>query len=134
LRQEVAHLLIQRGLVTLMLAILTMAVSIAIAIPLGVISAVRRDSWMDNLTRVVTMAGISMPVFWFGLLLMLLFALHLRWLPPGGSPSQYGIVAYVLPALTLGISNAALLTRMTRATMLETLHQDYIRTARSKGL
>lgn len=134
LRQEVSRLLLQRGLVTLTLAVLTMLVSIAIAIPLGVISAVKRDSWVDNLTRVVSMAGISMPVFWFGLLLMLVFALHLRWLPPGGSPSQYGMRAYILPALTLGIHNAALLTRMTRATMLETLNQDYIRTARSKGL
>src|SRR5690606_1969592 len=105
-----------------------------IAIPLGILSATNRDGWIDNSTRLLTMVGISMPVFWFGLLLMLLVSLRLGWLPPGGSPTNYGLVAYILPSLTLGITNASLVTRMTRSAMLEVLAQDYIRTARSKGI
>lgn len=132
--RPVGQLLLDRGAVTLILAALTTAVSLIVAIPLGILSATRRDSWLDNLIRVVTMVGISMPVFWFGLLLMLVFSLQLRWLPPGGSPANFGLVAYILPALTLGLSNAALVTRMTRSAMLEVLEQDYIRTARSKGV
>lgn len=132
--QDVGPLLMGRGAVTLTLAIFTTIISLVLAIPLGVLSATKRDSLLDNLTRVVMMVGISMPVFWFGLLLMLLVSLQLGWLPPGGSPANYGLRAYILPALTLGLSNAALLTRMTRSAMLEVLEQDYIRTARSKGL
>lgn len=132
--QDVGPLLMGRGAVTLTLATFTTIISLVLAIPLGVLSATKRDSLLDNLTRVVMMVGISMPVFWFGLLLMLLVSLQLGWLPPGGSPANYGLRAYILPALTLGLSNAALLTRMTRSAMLEVLEQDYIRTARSKGL
>jgi len=134
LRKPVAQLLTSKGLVTLTLAVLTITISVLIAIPLGVISAMRQDSWLDNLIRIITMVGISMPVFWFGLLLLLLFSLKLGLLPPGGGPSQYGAVAYILPAATLGIAHAALITRMTRAAMLETIQQDYMRTAKSKGL
>lgn len=130
----VTNLLLARGTVTLTLAIVTTLFSLAIAIPMGVFSATHRDSWLDNLLRIVSIVGISMPVFWFGLLLMLLFSLQLGLLPPGGSPSTLGYRAYILPALTLGIYNAALVTRMTRSAMLEVLEQDYIRTARAKGI
>lgn len=126
--------LLSRGRVTLTLALFTTVISLVIAIPLGVLSATRRDSWIDNTSRLLTMIGISMPVFWFGLLLMLLLSLQLGLLPPGGSPTNYGLVAYILPSLTLGITNASLVTRMTRSAMLEVLAQDYIRTARSKGI
>lgn len=132
--RAVAAQLLSRGRVTLTLALFTTIISLVIAVPLGVLSATRRDSWIDNGSRLLTMIGISMPVFWFGLLLMLLLSLQLGLLPPGGSPTNYGLVAYVLPSLTLGITNASLVTRMTRSAMLEVLAQDYIRTARSKGI
>lgn len=132
--QAVGRLLIDRGAVTLTLALFTTLISLTMAVPLGVFCATHRDSALDNLIRVLAMIGISMPVFWFGLLLMLLLSLQLGWLPPGGSPRNFGLRAYILPALTLGLSNAALLTRMTRSAMLEVLGQDYIRTAHAKGL
>ena len=132
--RPVDELLIPRAGVTFLLAVLASAFSLVIAIPLGILSSTNRDGALDNIVRVASMAGISMPVFWLGLLLMLLFSLYLGILPPGGSPRTYGFSAYVLPAMTLGLTNAALITRMTRAAMLEVLEQDYVRTARSKGV
>lgn len=134
LRVPVAELLMERGRVTATLALLTMLIALGVALPLGIGSAVCRDSWLDNILRVVSVAGISVPVFWVGLILIIVFSLVLGWLPPGGGPSRYGLSAYVLPAAALGLSHAALLMRMTRATVLDTLFQDYIRTAHSKGL
>lgn len=111
-----------------------MFVSILIGLPLGVISAGKKDSWLDNISRVVSIVGVSMPIFWFGLLLILLFSLRLRWLPPGGSMEDAGLKVMILPCVALGFSQAALVTRMTRSTMLEVLGEDYVRTARAKGL
>jgi peptide/nickel transport system permease protein len=111
-----------------------MAIAVIIALPLGVITAARRNSALDNGARVVAVLGVSMPIFWLGLLLILVVALKLKWLPPGGSIADNGLKVMILPCLALGIGQAALVTRMTRSIMLEVLGEDYIRTARSKGL
>jgi peptide/nickel transport system permease protein len=119
---------------TIILALSSMIVALIIAIPLGIISAIRKDTIIDNGSRILAMLGISMPVFWLGILLLIVFSLQLRWLPPGGPVTQRGPSALVLPSITLGASFAALITRMVRSTMLEVLLEDYIRTARAKGL
>ncbi|MDR7478050.1 MAG: ABC transporter permease, partial [Armatimonadota bacterium] len=91
----------------------------------------RQYSWVDYLVMTVALFGISLPVFWLGLMLMLLFSVHLRWLPAGG----YGTPAHlVLPTITLAAFSVAIIARMTRSSLLEVLHQDYVRTAWAKGL
>jgi ABC-type dipeptide/oligopeptide/nickel transport system permease component len=105
-----------------------------IGVPLGVVSATRRNTMLDNAARIVAMLGVSMPVFWVGLLLIILFSLEWRLLPAGGSMDQYGPVALVLPSIALGGSFAGLIMRLSRSAMLEVLGNDYIRTARAKGL
>jgi peptide/nickel transport system permease protein len=130
----VSQLIVNRLPATTALAFGTMMVASAVSIPLGVVAAVRKDSWMDNVSRIAAMLGVSMPVFWLGLLLLIAFALKLRWLPPGGSIERFGPKAAILPWVTLGTSLAALLTRMVRSQMIEVLQEDYIRAARAKGL
>lgn len=105
--------------------------AIAIGVPIGIIAAIRRGSFLDYALMSVSIAGISAPIFWIGIVLVYLFALQLRWLPTGGADAPFAIV---LPMLTLGIYSAATLARMTRSCMLEVLGQDYVRTARAKGL
>ena len=117
---------------TVELALLATLLAIAVGIPLGVISATRPNSAVDHTATVVAFTGLAMPVFWQGLVMILLFALVLDWFPPSGRLG--GWQYYVLPTITLGTSAIAAITRMTRATMLETLSQDYVRTARSKGI
>jgi len=117
---------------TIELALLATLLAIAIGVPLGVISATRPNSAIDHGATIVAFTGLAMPVFWQGLIMILLFALVLDWFPPSGRLG--GWQYYVLPTITLGTSAIAAITRMTRATMLETLSQDYVRTARSKGL
>lgn len=116
---------------TLQLSLAALLVSLAIAIPTGVFAAAKQHSVIDHLTMCSALIGTSLPVFWLGLLLMLLFSVTLGWLPVFG----YGGLRYmVLPALTLGAGLAGITTRLTRSSMLEVLNQDYITTARSKGL
>ncbi|SRR5690606_20289018 len=122
----------QRLWPTVELAVLATLLAIAIGVPLGVISATRRDTVLDHGTTVLAFVGLAMPVFWQGLMMIILFSLVLEWLPPSGRLG--GWQYYVLPVVTLGTSAIAAITRMTRTTMLETLTQDYVRTARSKGL
>ncbi len=117
---------------TVELAILATLLAVAVGVPLGVISATRRDSLIDHTATVVAFVGLAMPVFWQGLMMIILFTLMLEWLPPSGRLG--GWQYYVLPVVTLGTSAIASITRMTRSTMLETLTQDYVRTAKSKGL
>lgn len=117
---------------TVELALLATLLSIAIGVPLGVLSATRPNTVVDHTATVLAFGGLAMPVFWQGLIMILLFALVLDWLPPSGKLG--GWQYYVLPTITLGTSAIAAITRMTRATMLETLSQDYVRTARSKGV
>jgi peptide/nickel transport system permease protein len=117
---------------TIELAVLATLLSIAVGVPLGVLSATRPNTAIDHVATVAAFGGLAMPVFWQGLVLILLFAVLLGWLPPSGRLG--GWQYYVLPTITLGTSAIAAITRMTRATMLETLSQDYVRTARSKGV
>lgn len=117
---------------TVELAVLATLLAVAIGVPLGVISANRPNTVVDHVATVAAFGGLAMPVFWQGLMMILIFALWLGWLPPSGRLG--GWTYYVLPTITLGTSAIAAITRMTRATMLETLSQDYVRTARSKGL
>ncbi len=116
---------------TLELVVASMLISVGVGVTAGVISAVRQDSWFDHVTRIGAFLGISMPNFWVGIMLILLFALHLGILPASGRGSLLHIL---MPALTLGTSGMATITRITRSSMLEVIRQDYIRTARSKGL
>ena len=116
---------------TIELAMAAMLVSLVIAIPVGIISAVKQYSLLDNVGMVGAMVGVSMPNFWLGLLLILLFSLHLDWFPVFG---REGLKSLVLPAVTLGTGLAAITIRLIRSSVLEVLRQDYIRTARSKGL
>ncbi len=116
---------------TAVLALAAMLVSLIIAIPIGIVSAVKQYSWLDNISMVGAMLGVSMPNFWLGLLLILVFSLRYKWFPVYGYESLKHLA---LPAVTLGTGIAAVTARLTRSSMLEVLKQDYIRTARSKGL
>lgn len=117
---------------TLKLSLVATAASIAIAIPLGVIAAVKQNSIFDNVSMVLSMIGNSMPAFWLGLVLVLVFALNLGWLPVQGANA--GWKSYVLPTIAIGLMNMAAVARTTRSSMLETIRQDYIRTAKAKGI
>ncbi len=116
---------------TIKLATAAMAVAVVVGVSAGILSAVKKDTWVDNLSMFIALFGVSMPVFWLGLMLMLVFSVRLNWLPTAGMGTW---AHFILPAITLGMSSAAIMARMTRSSMLEVLRQDYIRTARSKGL
>ena len=129
--QRVTKLIAQRYPFTLQLTVASLLVAIVLAIPAGVRSARRRNLWDDRLLSVVSLFGLSFPNFALGPVLILFFAIKLGWLPVSGSCS---VAHLVLPAITMGGALAAILTRMVRTSMLEELGQDYIRTARAKGL
>jgi peptide/nickel transport system permease protein len=130
-RRPVMQLVMERYPATLKLAFASALIALLISIPLGILAAVHHYSWIDNVSMVFALLGVSMPNFWLGPLLIILFSLVLGWLPPSG----YGGISYIiLPALTLGTSMSASLTRLVRSSMLEVLDQEYIKTARSKGL
>ena len=133
-KRPVVDLIKERFPNTLMLAALGMFFALLIAIPLGILTAVYQDTWIDNIGRVLALLGVSMPAFWRGLMLMLIFSWYIRIFPSGGSIAEKGPIALVLPSISLGISLAAIVMRMTRSSMLEVLRQDYITTARAKGL
>lgn len=121
---------------TAILAVAGILVALLIGIPTGIISAKKQYSAIDNCSMVLALIGVAMPNFWFGLLMVIIFALNLGWLPSQGM-GEGGIEllkSLVLPALTLGTGSAAMITRMTRSSMLEVIRQDYISTARSKGV
>jgi peptide/nickel transport system permease protein len=129
--QNVGSLIVQRYPYTSQLTLAAMLVAVLLSVPAGVYSAQRRNHWDDRLLSVVSLFGLSFPNFALGPILILLFAIKLGWLPVSGS----GTLAHlVLPAITMGGALAAILTRMVRTSMLEELSQDYIRTARAKGL
>lgn len=130
-KKEVVPEIIGRFPATLQLAFFGVLIAIIIGIPVGIISATRQYSIFDSVSMFFALLGVSMPNFWQGLMLILIFAVNLRWLPSSGYGSFQHII---LPALTLGTSAAAIITRMTRSSMLEVIRQDYIRTARAKGV
>lgn len=116
---------------TLKLTTAAMLLAVIIGIPVGIISATKQYTATDSITMILALIGVSMPVFWLGLMLILVFSVYFRILPSSGSETLKHLI---LPAFTLGISSAAIITRMTRSSMLEVIRQDYIRTARSKGV
>lgn len=113
------------------LGIVAIVIAISIGISIGIISALKRYSVIDNVIRVATIGGVSVPIFWLGLLLIFIFSVRLGWLPTSG---RGGIEHLILPSICLGIYPVSAIARMTRACMLEVMEQDYIRTARAKGL
>jgi peptide/nickel transport system permease protein len=130
-KRAITEILLERIPATLELAVAALLVAVVIAFPLGVVAAVRKDTVWDHGAMAVSLLGVSIPNFLMGPLLILVFAVWLGWSPVSG---RDGLGTLVLPALTLGSAMAAILSRMVRATLLEVLGEDYIRTARAKGL
>ena len=130
-RTPVFDELMERFPNTVQLTLAAMAIAIAIGLPLGVLSAVKQNSLVDRFAIVFAILGSSMPVFWIGLILILVFSLRLQILPASG---KGGLEHLILPASALGVGASALIARITRSSMLEVLRNDYIRTARAKGL
>jgi peptide/nickel transport system permease protein len=129
-RSPVSELILDRFGSTLSLAIVGLLVAILIGLPLGMIAAVRQNSWIDALSMALAYIGASMPVYWLGLLLILGFSFNLGWFPPAGG----GFHGLVLPSLTLGLVSAGIISRLIRSSLIEVLEEDYIRTGRAKGL
>ena len=130
-RRPVATEIAENVASTAQLALASMAVAVAIGVPLGLLAALFRNTWLDVGSMVVALLGVSMPSFWLGLLLIFVFSLHLAWFPATGGGD---LLHLVLPSLTLGTIASAIIARLTRSSMLEVLGQDYVRTARAKGL
>ena len=129
--QPVTKQIIERMPATAELAFAAMAVAVLIALPLGIVAAVWRGTWVDHAAMTLSLVGISIPNFWLGPLMAIVFAIELGWLPVGGS----GTLAHlVLPSITLGAALAAILARMTRASLLEELSEPYVLAARAKGV
>jgi peptide/nickel transport system permease protein len=139
LNQSVAAALLSRAGVTLQLTLLAAALATCIGVPVGVFSALRRGSWLDQAVTGVAMAAASLPSFWIGLTLIGYFSVRLKLFPVAGyGPPEAGWAAHlhslVLPAIAVGLPNMALILRLTRTAMLDVLDEDYVRTARAKGL
>jgi ABC-type dipeptide/oligopeptide/nickel transport system permease component len=130
-RQPVFEEIITRLPNTLKLTFASLLVAVTIGITAGVLSAVYKGRWIDKVSMVVAIFGISIPGFWLGLMIMLLFGVRLEWLPVSGATTWRHLV---MPAFTLGLLSSAVIARLTRASMLDALNQDYVRTARAKGL
>lgn len=138
-KESVLDALRARAPVTLQLTVLAMVISIAIAIPVGVAAALRRNSWLDRLATTGAVAGVALPNFWFAILLILLLSVRFEALPASGyvDPLDSPLMALkhlLMPAFVLGMAQSATIMRQTRSSMLEVMSQDYIRTARAKGL
>jgi peptide/nickel transport system permease protein len=137
--EPVLDLILQKLPVTVQLAFMSMLIALLISIPAGIVSAVKRGSVLDTGATVFGLAGLSMPNFWLGILMILLFSVELGWLPASGYVSPFedlgaNLAAMVMPAFVLGTGIAAVLMRHTRSSMLQVLATDYVRTARAKGL
>ena len=130
-RRPATEVVIERLPATLQLGVAALVISIVVGVPLGVVSAVKHGTFWDTLARVISVAGQAIPGFWLGVLLIMLFAVNLGWLPTSGRGTPQHII---LPAITLAALSTARYARLTRSTMLDVLGQDYIRTARAKGL
>jgi peptide/nickel transport system permease protein len=139
IRMPVAQLILEKLPVTTQLATMSFLIGALIGVPMGILSAVRRDRWADWLANAVALFGISTPNFWLGIMLILLISVQLGWLPPSGyvpltEDFWQSIATTFMPAFVLGTNVAGVLMRHTRAAMLTALGQDYVRTARAKGL
>jgi len=130
-RQPALTLVIERMPATAELSLAAMLIALVVAIPAGLISARKRGSWADALTSVISVVGQSMPAFWIGIMLIIIFAVQLRLLPATGRGETFSLV---LPAITLGLWPMARIARVLRSSMLEVMHEDYVRTAYAKGL
>lgn len=128
--RDVKTEILQRFGFTLKIALLSMVFALGLGIPLGVTAAVHRNTWKDSVSMSVALIGVSMPTFWFGQVLSIVFALNLRILPPSGVG---GIQYYIMPCLAVSMSGIASMARITRSSMLEVIRADYITTARAKG-
>jgi ABC-type dipeptide/oligopeptide/nickel transport system permease component len=129
--RPVSELILERFPVTFKLGMLSLLLSFIIAVPIGVIAAIKRNTYLDYVSMTGALIGISMPTFWFGLLLLYFFAYRLGWFPISG----YGTIKHlILPVITVGLTDAAVTARMVRSSMLEVIGQDYVRTARAKGV
>ncbi len=131
LKKPVMEVFLERFPTTLKLALFATVVAMVISIPLGIAAATHHRSILDGFSMVTAMVGVSMPGFWLGLLLILWFSLGTGWFPSGGNS---GFIFYVLPGIALGAGQAGSLTRITRSSMLDVIRQDYLRTARAKGV
>ncbi|RED63881.1 ABC transporter permease subunit [Cohnella lupini] len=127
----VTEMMKSRFLPTLWLTLLSMAWAVVIGVVIGIVSAVKRNKWPDYAGMLIAISGISIPGFWLGLVLIQIFSVQLGWFPTGGIDSWK---SYVLPSLTLGAGIMSMIARFSRSSMLETMREDYIRTARAKGL
>lgn len=139
LGQPVTSAIIERAPVTIWLSLYALVLTVVFGIATGVVAALRHNSWVDQLVSFIALLGVSVPNFWLGLMMIVLFSVHLGWLPTSGyiSPlvSLKGFfLTGTMPAVSLAMLQIGLLTRITRSTMLDVLRQDYIRTARAKGL
>lgn len=139
LQVPVLDLIVQKLPVTLQLATMAMTIALLIGVSAGVVSAVKKNGWLDYLVNVLALSGISTPNFWLGIMLILLFAVTLGWLPASGYVSPFedwrqSLATTIMPAFVLGNSIAGVIMRHTRGAMLQALQSDYVRTARAKGL
>ncbi len=139
IRQPVTELVATKLPVTLQLATMAFLIAVCIGVPMGVISAVKKNTFWDYLANGIGLAGLSTPNFWLGIMLILLVSVHLGWLPPSGYVSlaedwRQSLATTIMPAFVLGNAISAVLMRHTRSAMLTALQQDYVRTARAKGL
>jgi peptide/nickel transport system permease protein len=130
-KRDVFKTFMDRLPATLELGGVAMLIATVISIPLGIYTAINQNTWKDTGGMIFALFGVSMPNFWLGLMLIILFSLKLRWFPSGG---RSGFLSVILPAMTVGLGMAALITRTTRSSMLEVIRQDYIRTAKAKGV
>ncbi len=130
-KKNVIDMVAARLPATITLSIVAMLIAVVFSIPLGIIAAVKQNTWVDGLAMFIALLGVSIPVFWLGLLLLLAFSLNLGWFPVAGASTWKH---FVLPGISLGFLSMASIARVTRSSMLEVVRQDYIRTAMSKGL
>lgn len=136
--QEVSQIIVDRLPVTIQLAIMSIILAILIGIPIGVISAVKQNTWIDHFLKIFSVSGLSIPNFWLGLVLLTVLSLALNWIPPLGFQSFaenpiVNLQQMILPAICLAITLSASIVRMTRSAVLEVLHSEFIRTVRAKG-
>lgn len=137
-QQDVTHEFASRLPLTMQLTVLAVAIAVGIGVPLGVISAVKKNSILDRIITVLALFGVSMPVFWIAIMAILLFSVRLGWLPTAGTDGPIwtwaGFKSFILPACTLAVGAIGLIMRLTRSAMLEVLGREYVMVARAKGL